>query len=118
MSLVGVCASDAKTKMGKADRRGEGAGPGLALHLLTAAVRLRVAQPDCYAGTVFLIKPSAYCPSISDVAIAVARALDQEDLVIVTIKVSASLYAVRRASPESQCCGVSSAPTDVLFHFQ
>ncbi|KAL8270019.1 hypothetical protein Esti_006052 [Eimeria stiedai] len=76
--------SPAKLRAAKGDR--QGLGSGLPLHVLSAAVKLRVAQPDCYAGTVFWVEPSLYCPSASDAGLAIARALLEEDLMIVTIK--------------------------------
>ncbi|KAL8435591.1 hypothetical protein ACSSS7_002384 [Eimeria intestinalis] len=76
--------SPLKTKAAKGDR--QGIGSGLPLHLLSAAVRLRVAQADCYAGTVFWVEPSLYCPSASDAGLAIARALPEEDIMVVTIK--------------------------------
>ncbi|KAL8431118.1 hypothetical protein Efla_004639 [Eimeria flavescens] len=73
-----------KARAGKYDR--QGLGPGAPLHLLIAAIRLRTLQQDCYAGTVFVVEPSTYCPSASDGAIAILRALEDEDISVVIIK--------------------------------
>ncbi|OEH79817.1 hydrocephalus inducing related protein [Cyclospora cayetanensis] len=80
------CHPDVKGKTNKHDRRGEGTSPGIPTQLLEAAVKLRVSQPDCFAGTVFRVEPSAYCPSLADGALSIARGLKHEDLVVVTIK--------------------------------
>ncbi|CDJ53112.1 hypothetical protein, conserved [Eimeria brunetti] len=75
-----------KAKIGKGDRRAEASSPGIPLHLLAAAVKLRAAQPDCYAGTVFRIEPSSYCASLADEALSIVRGLQNEDIVITIIK--------------------------------
>lgn len=86
-----LCYPDNKARPGKADRRAEGTNPGLPLHCLTAAVKLRVAQPDCFAGTVFRVEPSSYCPSIADGAVSIARGLSNEDIMVVIVKVRLQL---------------------------
>lgn len=83
--------SDAKPKAGRNDRRGEAAPPGPPLQLLAAAVKLRVAQPDCFAGTVFRLEPSANCPSLADGALAIVRGLQEEDLMVTIVKVRLAL---------------------------
>ncbi|KAL8443893.1 hypothetical protein Emed_006517 [Eimeria media] len=94
--------SPAKTRAAKGDR--QGVGSGLPLHLLIAAVKLRVAQPDCYAGTVFWVEPSLYCPSASDAGLAIARALPDEDLMIVTIKFGQLEGTLQEGEPSSNPC--------------
>ncbi|CDI85439.1 Hydrocephalus-inducing protein like protein, related [Eimeria praecox] len=75
-----------KAKTGKGDRRTEVTNPGLPLHLLAAAVKLRTAQPDCFAGTVFRVEPSSYCASLADGALSIVRGLRNEDIMIAVIK--------------------------------
>lgn len=57
------------------------------MHLLAAAVKLRAAQPDCFAGTVFRVEPSSYCSSLADGALSIVRGLRNEDVMVVIIKV-------------------------------
>lgn len=110
---MSVCSPDAKSRTGRNERRGEATVPGIPLHLLAAAVKLRVAQPDCFAGTVFRVEPSAYCTSLADAAVAIARGLQQEDLVIVMIKVrvlAPKLGVKRPTAPTRKSSSTTVAP--------